>query len=149
MPMMILGAIERGIPLSTERVHLILVDDNLEILSTFSDLLDEAGYRVTACSSGLQALLRIGLERPEVVILDLKLNDISGFDLYRALREVPETADLPVVFVSGVFLDQELLRSRVGDPDVKLLLKPVPEEELLAEIEAARTIAKARRPRAA
>lgn len=135
--------------MSTQRVHLMLVDDNLEILSTFSDLLDEAGYRVTACSSGLQALLRIGLDRPDVVILDLKLNDISGFDVYRALRDVPETAALPVLFVSGVFLDQELLRNRVGDAEAKLLLKPVPEEELLAEIEAARSSAKSRHSRAA
>ena len=94
-------------------------------------------------------MLRIGLDRPDVVILDLKLNDISGFDVYRTLKDAPETADLPVLFVSGVFLDQELLRDRVNDPDARLLLKPVPEEDLLAEIESARATAKNRRPRAA
>ena len=135
--------------MSIARCHLIVVDDNLEILSVFSDLLEAAGYRVTSCAGGLLALLRIGLDRPDVVILDLKLNDISGFDVYRTLKDAPETADLPVLFVSGVFLDQELLRYRVNDPEVRLLLKPVPEDELLAEIESARTTAKDRRPRAA
>jgi CheY-like chemotaxis protein len=132
-----------------ERGRLVLVDDNLEILSTFKELLEAAGYQVTPCESGLSALLRIGLDRPDAVILDLKLNDISGFDVYRTLKGAPETEDLPVLFVSGVFLDQEVLRERVNDPDVKLLLKPVPEEDLLAGIESARATVKSRRPRAA
>ena len=131
-----------------ERVHVVLVDDNLEILSTIGDLLEASGYRVTPCNTGLSALLRIGLEPPDVVILDLKLDDISGFDVYRTLKAAPETASLPVLFMSGVFLDQELLRNRVNDPNVRLLLKPVPEEELLAEIESARSLER-RHPRAA
>jgi two-component system, NtrC family, sensor kinase len=135
--------------LATDRAHIVLVDDNLDILSTIGDLLEESGYRVTPCASGLSALLRIGLTRPDVVILDLKLNDISGLDVYRALKEDPEVADLPVLFVSGVFLDQELLRSRLNDPTARLLLKPVPEEELLAEIEAACARIRVRPPRAA
>lgn len=129
--------------------HIVLVDDNHEILSTFTDLLEESGYRVTSCSSGLSALLRIGTDRPDIVILDLKLNDISGFDVYRALKDDPDFAPVPVLFMSGVFLDQDLLRDRVNDPAAKLLLKPVPEEVLLAEIESARARAGNSRPKAA
>jgi CheY-like chemotaxis protein len=129
--------------------HIALVDDNQEILSTFTDLLEQAGYRVTPCASGLSALLRIGNDRPDVVILDLKLNDISGFDLYRTLKEDPDFASVPILFVSGVFLDEEMLRARVGDPTARLLLKPVMEEDLLAEIERARTPVARSRPKAA
>ncbi len=124
--------VERSLP------HVIIVDDNSEFLEMLSELLEEAGYRVTACSSGLGCLLRIGADRPDAVVLDLKLNDISGFDIYRALRADPGFQTLPVLFVSGVFLDEALLRDRVGDPNARLLLKPVPKESILAEIEAAR-----------
>jgi CheY-like chemotaxis protein len=130
-------AIERPDPGHDTSVHVLVVDDNPEILEILSELLEEAGYRVTCCSGGLQALLSIGRVRPDVMLLDLKLDDISGFDVYRAVRADPPVADLPILFVSGVYLDQEMICARLGDETARLLLKPIPGEMLVSEIEQA------------
>jgi DNA-binding response OmpR family regulator len=118
-------------------VHVLIVDDNPEILEMLTELLEISGYRVTCCSRGLSALLTIGRVRPDLVVLDIKLDDISGFDVYRALRAEAEFVDLPILFVSGVFLDEEMIRGRLGDPTARLLLKPIPGERLVLEIEQA------------
>lgn len=124
--------------MADDGAHILIVDDNDEVLATLSELLEAEGFRVTACGSGLAALLRIGLDRPSLVLLDLKLSDISGFDVHRVIRADADLSDLPILFISGVYLDQELLRTRLNDPHARLLLKPVPESELVAEIERAR-----------
>lgn len=121
-----------------EKARVLIVDDNEEILEILAELLEEEGYQVACCTTGLSALLRIGLLRPQVVILDIKLDDISGFDVHRALRQDPDLAATPILFVSGVLLDVELLRTQTGDPDAQLLLKPIPGEILIEEIERIR-----------
>lgn len=118
-------------------IHVLIVDDHPEVLEILSELLEESGYRVTCCSGGLSALLTMGRVRPDLMLLDLKLDDISGFDVYRAVRADAEFVDLPVIFVSGVFLEEEIIRARSGDASARLLLKPIPGEVLVAEIEQA------------
>ncbi|MBD3161139.1 MAG: response regulator [Candidatus Eisenbacteria bacterium] len=118
-------------------MRIILIDDHEEIRETFGELLSEEGYRVTCCATGMSALVRIGAERPDLVLLDLNLGDLSGFDVLRTLRADPELGRTPVLFISGVILDQELLRERTGDPGARLLLKPVDPAILLEEIRQA------------
>jgi CheY-like chemotaxis protein len=118
-------------------LHVLVVDDNPDLLGVCSEILEDAGFRVTACASGLTALIRIGLDRPDVAILDIKLGDVSGIDVFRAIRAVPEIADLPALFISGIYLDETMVRNTTGDPEVQLLLKPIPEETLLEGIRTA------------
>lgn len=106
-------------------MHILLVDDNIEVLEAYSELLEDSGYRTTCCDTGLAALIRIGVDRPDLVLLDLKLTDISGLDVHRAVRADPTFCSLPIVFISGVCLDEEVLRAQVCDSDVRLLLKPI------------------------
>ncbi len=119
-------------------VHVMIVDDNPDLLAICSEILEDHGYRVTACTSGLVALIRLGWDRPDVVVLDIKLDDVSGLEIYRAMQVVEQTAGLPVVFISGIYLDEEMVRNQAGDPNVRLLLKPVPGEVLIRAIELAR-----------
>jgi CheY-like chemotaxis protein len=118
-------------------VHVLLVDDNEEVLQTFAELLEAEGFRVTTCASGLVALLRIGREIPDIIILDLTLTDTSGFEIHRALKMEPAFAGIPILFVSGVVLDEDLVRARVGDPRARLLMKPVSSETLISAISEA------------
>jgi CheY-like chemotaxis protein len=115
-------------------VHILLVDDSIEVLEAYSELLEDSGYRTTSCETGLSALIRIGAERPDLVVLDLKLADISGLDVHRALRADPTFCSLPILFVSGVILDEEVLRAQVCDPEVRLLLKPIHPDVLIRTI---------------
>ncbi len=120
------------------KATILIVDDNREILEILSELLASEGYHVICCTTGLSALVQIGFTRPDVVILDIKLGDISGFDIHRVLRNDPDLSNTPILFVSGVLLDVDLLRTQTGDPEAKLLLKPIPGEDLVEAIEMAR-----------
>ena len=115
-------------------MHILLVEDSIEVLEAYSELLEDSGYQVTACETGLGALIRVGVDRPDLVVLDLKLPDVSGFDIHRALRADPTFCSVPILFVSGVILDEEVLRAQVCDPDMRLLLKPIHPDELIRAI---------------
>jgi CheY-like chemotaxis protein len=115
-------------------VHILLVDDSIEVLEAYSELLAGSGYLTSSCETGLGALIRIGVDRPDLVVLDLKLSDVSGLDVHRALRADPTFCSLPILFVSGVILDEEVLREQVCDPDVRLLLKPIHPDVLIRTI---------------
>jgi len=115
-------------------MHILLVDDSIEVLEAYSELLEGSGFRVTSCATGLGALIRVGVDRPDLVVLDLKLDDISGLDVHRALRADPTFCSLPILFVSGVILDQEVLQAQICDSDVRLLLKPIHPDELIRTI---------------
>ncbi|MBU1700845.1 MAG: response regulator [Candidatus Eisenbacteria bacterium] len=118
--------------------RLLILDDNTELLETFKELLELHGYDIVTCPSGLQGLLLLGYEKPDLLILDLQLKDSEGFQIFRILRADPRSADLPVLFVSGVFLEKEVkikdLAPEGGGPTA-FLSKPVAEEVLIAEVE--------------
>jgi len=123
--------------MTDHRFHVLVVEDNPELLGIYAEVLEQAGYRVTACTSGLVSMIRIGIDRPDVVLLDIKLDDVSGLEMFRAIKIVDETADLPIVFISGIYLDEEMVREQAGDSTIQLLLKPIPTEALISGIEAA------------
>lgn len=80
--------------------HLLVVDDNLELLG-FLEMLLSSQYRVTALSSPLQAALLGQTQRFDLLISDIRMPQLSGTQLFEALRGTHLNHDLPVVFISG------------------------------------------------
>jgi CheY-like chemotaxis protein len=112
----------------------MIVDDNPEVRDVLQELLSLRGFSVSTAQSGLSALLRIGLERPSCLVLDLKLEDISGFEIYRVLRADPDLRDLPVLFISGAYPDEEWVRRQLGSGPIHFLAKPVVEIDLVQAV---------------
>jgi signal transduction histidine kinase/CheY-like chemotaxis protein len=81
----------------------LLVDDEVEILQLFSRMLSstERGYRVVRAKSGRRALQLLRERRPDVVVLDLFMPDMDGFQVLQAKSEDPDVRDIPVVIVSA------------------------------------------------
>jgi DNA-binding NarL/FixJ family response regulator len=112
----------------------ILVTDDDELLRTYViDLLEEAGYTVIGAASGQEALELARRERPSLVVLDVLMPDISGYEVCRQLRELYGSS-LPILFVSGE-------RGESADRVAGLLIgaddylsKPFASDELLARI---------------
>ncbi|MDM7916349.1 MAG: response regulator [Candidatus Eisenbacteria bacterium] len=129
--------------------RVLVVDDSVEILEILLEILTEAGYQVETAQNGASALLRVGDFRPDVVVLDLKLPSLSGFDVIRCLREDSAYRDLPVLLMSGVFLDEEMIRAQVGEPDIRLFLKPIDWTRFAAVIESAAADSERRKRHAA
>lgn len=83
------------------RPRILVVDDNVELLSLLTHLFEDAGYDVVAASKGKQALELIKLQPPALACLDILLPDVMGYAVAEALRK--EHPGVPYVFVTGVF----------------------------------------------
>ena len=79
----------------------LVVEDDGPTREMYRQALVLAGYRVVAVADGYDALQQIEIERPAAVVLDLILPHVPGMDVYKDLRAKPETADIPVVIVTG------------------------------------------------
>ncbi|MGZ4352893.1 MAG: response regulator [Gaiellaceae bacterium] len=82
--------------------ELILVaDDDEDILALVSLRLRRLGYRVAQAADGEEALAEVARERPALVILDLMMPRVDGYEVIRRLRADPETSSLPVILLSA------------------------------------------------
>ena len=80
---------------------ILLVEDDALLRQAFAILLDDAGYRVVEAGSAAEALEAAYRETPALVVLDIGLPDRSGLEVARELRQQAETADIPIVALTG------------------------------------------------
>jgi DNA-binding response OmpR family regulator len=78
-----------------------VVDDDREIRDWLNDALKGAGFDVKLASNGLRLVSTLQVDRPDVIVLDVMMSWIDGFELCRALKKNPQFCDIPVVFISG------------------------------------------------
>ena len=111
----------------------LVVDDQLDNLRLLSQLLSERGYSVRAAKTGIEALASIQSALPDLVLLDIRLPDISGYEVCAQLKSSEATRDLPVLFLSALKETDEILRGfAVGAVDY--IAKPFQAEEVLARV---------------
>ena len=118
-----------GTPLSV-----LLVEDDLDGRRLYAQWLTAAGFHVQEAHNGLQALERAFDSRPDVVVTDLHIPGIDGFELARRLKQDPRTLDVPVLAVTGyvAFASDPGRALRAGCDAV--LPKPYSPEDLEAAI---------------
>ncbi|MFN3296656.1 Hpt domain-containing protein [Caldimonas sp.] len=111
----------------------LVVDDSLTVRRVTQRLLAREGYRVALAKDGLEALERLAEERPAVVLSDIEMPRMDGFDLVRNLRADARLADLPVIMITSRIAQKH--RDYAVELGVNHYLgKPYSEEELLALI---------------
>jgi CheY-like chemotaxis protein len=110
--------------------HVLLVEDDLDTREMYSQYLSYSGLRVTAARSGRRALESARAQRPDVIVTDIAMPDMDGYELSRRLRAERVTHDLPIIAMSG----QVDATTRVPGADV-VLEKPCEPDRLLHEIE--------------
>ncbi len=121
----------KGTPLSV-----LLVEDDLDGRRLCAEWLTGAGFHVHEAHNGLQALERALEARPDVVVTDLHIPGIDGFELTRRLKRDPRTQDIPVVAVTGfVTFASDPGRAQRAGCDA-MLPKPFLPEDLEAAIRA-------------
>lgn len=81
--------------------EILVVDDDLAILDMITELLGYEGYQVVTSSSGGEALLRAKSAPPALILLDLMMPEMNGWQVVAALRSAPQTSTIPVVLVSA------------------------------------------------
>jgi DNA-binding response OmpR family regulator/DNA-binding CsgD family transcriptional regulator len=116
----------------TEDVVLI-VDDVPDNLAVLHDALDESGYTVLVATNGESALQRAIEARPDIVLLDAVMPGMDGFEVARRLKAAPETAHVPIVFMTGLTETEHVVRAfEAGGIDY--VNKPIRTAEVLARI---------------
>jgi chemosensory pili system protein ChpA (sensor histidine kinase/response regulator) len=116
-----------GVPL------VLVVDDSITVRRVTQRLLQREGYRVSMAADGLQALERLQQERPTVVLSDIEMPRMDGFDLVRNIRSDPRLASLPVIMITSRIAEKHREHARELGVD-HYLGKPYSEDELLALI---------------
>jgi CheY-like chemotaxis protein len=114
---------------------ILIVDDDLEAVKLIGLMLERQGYEIAAAQLGAQALAKARTENPALVILDIMMPDMDGFEVCRRLRADPATASLPIImFTAKATTSDKVAGFQAGADDY--LTKPVHPEELLSRIEA-------------
>ena len=113
----------------------LAVDDDRDLLRMMVLVLQNAGYEVLPARSGSEALSILGSHLPDVVILDVMMPGISGYDLVRWLRANPVTAAVPVIMLTAKALQQDKAFGFEAGAD-DYLTKPVSHSELLMRVKS-------------
>lgn len=115
-------------------VKVLVIDDSLHVRKTIAGLLGPRGLAVSSCASGYEAVARLPAEAPDLVICDLVLPDVDGYQICRWLRQVPKLASTPVLFLAAI-VDEQVTGevARLGVEGV--LQKPFDDQDLVERVE--------------
>ena len=122
---------------------ILIIDDDVDTLRLVGLVLQRQGYEISAASNGSQGLTKALEERPDLILLDVMMPDMDGYEVTRRLRKNPVTAAIPIMmFTAKTQLDDKVTGFEVGADDY--LTKPTHPTELQAHVKAllARTVHK-------
>ena len=113
--------------------HILVVDDVAKNVKLLADVLVVKGYRVSTAASGEEALERVAADPPDLILLDVMMPGLSGYDVTRQLRADPQHAVLPIVLVTALDPAKERVNGLEAGAD-DFLSKPINQAELMARV---------------
>ncbi|NEP12727.1 MAG: response regulator [Symploca sp. SIO2C1] len=120
--------------INTIKGRILIVDDNIDALRLLSNLLNQRGYKVRKAINGKIALMGVNAEAPDLILLDVMMPVMNGYEVCKQLKSTPKTASIPVIFLTA--LDDSLDKIKgfeAGGADY--ITKPFQVEEVLVRIE--------------
>ena len=115
------------------RAYVLAVDDSPSIIVVIRQLLGRAGFEVEGATTGGEALRQVEGRRPDLVLLDVGLPDLSGFEVCARLKQNRWTTTIPVIFLTGN-ADTESVVKGFAVGGVDYVTKPFRSEELVARV---------------
>ena len=113
--------------------NILIVDDTFANLQLLSTLLKEEGYKVRPANSGALALQAVAKKKPDLILLDIKMPEMNGYEVCAALKSNPETKNIPVLFISALNDVADKIKAfNVGGLDY--INKPFQFEEVKARV---------------
>jgi len=119
----------------TQMKKILVVDDEDDILHFLELVLREKGYEVATASGGHEALTRAQLERPDLVLLDIMMPQMDGWEVLKLLRVDEETAHIPVAMLSARTEAKDRVQG-LQEGAIDYICKPFSLQELVTKIEA-------------
>jgi CheY-like chemotaxis protein len=115
------------------RKHVLVVDDSPTERQITTSLLQRMGYAVTTAVDGEDALAKVAADKPPLIVLDIIMPKMNGYQVLRHLKGAPETRDIKVILVSSKNQESDRFWGLKQGAD-DYIAKPYPEEALLAAV---------------
>ncbi|PKM89228.1 MAG: hypothetical protein CVU87_05800 [Firmicutes bacterium HGW-Firmicutes-12] len=113
--------------------EIMVIDDTFESLQLLVGILRDKGYRLRPANSGKIALASIKVRRPDLILLDVRMPGMDGFEVCQKLKADPNTKKIPVVFVTALDEVKDTIRGfELGGAD--FITKPFQPEEVIARV---------------
>ena len=115
------------------RKRILIVDDELSILVPIKFLLEKNDYSVALAQSGKDALDKIAQSKPDLILLDIMLPDLDGYEIYQMIREKSQWDDIKVIYLTAKNRDVDIAKGLNLGVDA-YITKPFSNAELLEKI---------------
>jgi len=113
---------------------ILIADDHSEVVELVRVTLERGDYEIVDASNGKEALKRVRLEKPDLVLLDVMMPKMDGFEVCRKLKKDPQTKEIPIIMLTAKAQEVEKEKGReVGASDY--ITKPFSPSALLIKIE--------------
>ena len=110
---------------TTSPINILIVDDEPKNLTVLETVLDDPGYRLVRAESADQALLALVVEEFALLILDIRMPGMTGFELAQMIKERKKTARVPIIFLTAYYNEDQHVLEGYGTGAVDYLHKPV------------------------
>lgn len=115
---------------------ILIVDDEPDIVDLLQEHLSDEGYATLAAATGTEAVLLARREQPDLILLDVMMPGMTGFEVCNVLQDAPQTRAIPVIFLTAVTeMPRKVMGLRMGGQDY--VTKPFDLRELSARVEVA------------
>lgn len=113
---------------------ILVVEDEESLRKLITILLNSKGYDVRAVSNGQAALDALGEEKPDLVLLNVMLPAVNGFEVCQYIKKTPSTKDIPVVFLAAKMAKEDMARGQQVGAD-EYLTKPFKSAQMVETID--------------
>lgn len=115
--------------------HILIIDDEWTNRLLYKEFLKSAGYKITLAKDGLEGLELIYTYYPDLIILDMKLPIVTGCEVYRKIKEDPDTKDIPVLIISA-YIDPRIIQKEcLGSTMDNVYQKPINHQKIKERID--------------
>jgi len=112
---------------------ILVADDERDIRELIGFTLRFAGFEVVLTADGIEAIEKASLEQPDLILLDVRMPRITGYEVCRQLKENPATSAIPIVFLSAKGQDVEI-KQGLESGAVEYIVKPFAPDELTHQV---------------
>ena len=120
----------------TDKKKILVVDDEPDMVTWLTTIFEDHGYATISAENGIEAFAKAKSEHPDLITLDISMEEESGVKALRNLQETKETANIPIIIITGVSPDLKrfIEHSKKVQFPAAFLEKPIDKDELLETV---------------